>query len=97
VLDCAQERGGVTPSFFGHPAAVLAVAFVAAVLLAALWMGTAHAQSPTPGLLPPTDPRSEGAGPGFGSGPVIAALMVIALGVLAAGAVFAYAKLARRR
>jgi hypothetical protein len=96
VLHLVQKRGGVPPSSFAEWAAVAAVAILQAVLLSALLTYTALAQEATPGLLEPGDPRSEGSGPGLGSGPLTAAAVVLLIGLAAALATIAYARLARR-
>ena len=72
---------------------------VAAGLVAILGplAGVALAQETQPPIVPPGDPRSEGEGPGFGAGPLLAALVVVALGLLAAAAALAYTRLAGRR
>jgi hypothetical protein len=90
-----QKRGGVPPSSFAEWAAVAAVAFLQAVLLSALLASPALGQEATPGLLEPGDPRSEGA-PGLGNGPLMAAGVVLLIGIAAALATIAYARLARR-
>lgn len=96
MLHEVQKRGGVPPSSFADWANVAAVALIGAGLLAAMLAGPALAQDPTPGLIPPGDPRSEGAGPGLGEGPLLAAVLVLAIGLVAALGAIAYGRLARR-
>jgi hypothetical protein len=104
VLHIAPERGGVPPSSIRSWIIAVSAVLVAALLLSALLAVLSGlilavpvlAQEATPGILPPTDPRSEGQGPGIDGGPLLAALVVVALGVLAALATLAYARLIRR-
>jgi hypothetical protein len=76
-------------------AALVATIIVLGVLLLPL-PALAQEATPTPGILPPTDPRSEGAGPGLDGGPLAAAALVIGLGLIAALATLAYGRLVRR-
>jgi hypothetical protein len=100
VLHIAPERGGVPPSFIRSWAVIAFAALLAALLLGALLAvvlaAPALGQDATPGILPPTDPRSEGQGPGLNGGPLLAALVVAGLGLLAALATVAYGRLVRR-
>lgn len=80
---------------FVHWAAFATTALSAALVVTMVLAGVAHAQDPTPQLLPPGDPRSDGAGPGLGSGPVAAAVAVVLIGLLAAAAALAWARLRR--
>jgi len=96
VLHVLQKRGGLRPSSFADWFAVAAVALLQAALLSVLLAGPILAQEASPGLLEPGDPRSEGAAPGLGSGPLFAALIVVVLGTAAALVTVAYARLVRR-
>jgi hypothetical protein len=97
VLHLAVKGSGVTSPSFAHRAVIAAGALAVALLvLYAVGAGPVVAQDATPGLLPPTDPRSEGEGPGFGSGPLVAAAVVLVLGILAALLTIAYVRLMRR-
>jgi hypothetical protein len=105
VLHLAQGRGGVPPSALVDRVVVRAALLVAALLLCALLatllalpaLGQDASPAPTltPGILPPTDPRSEGQGPGLDGGPLMAAALVVGLGLLAALGTLAYLRLAR--
>jgi hypothetical protein len=95
MLHRVQKCGGVPPSSFAEWAAVAAVALAAALVVGMLIAGVVHAQEPSPALLPPGDPRSDGAGPGLGSGPLAAAAAVLLIGLLAAAGALAWARLRR--
>ena len=97
MLHRVQKRGGVPPSSFEKRAAVYATALVLVALLSVLLAGGALAQEPTPSpLVPPTDTRSELLPPGLTGSPVVAALLVVGLGALAALGTAAYVRLVRR-
>jgi hypothetical protein len=66
---------------------------LAAVLLAAPALGA----EPSPVLIDPLDPRAEGEGPGIVGQPLLAALVVLALGFLAAAGTVLFVRLAGRR
>lgn len=55
----------------------------------------AEVVSPSPVVIDPGDPRSEGEGPGLVGSPLLAAAGVIVLGVAAAGATLVYLRLTR--
>jgi hypothetical protein len=73
-------------------------------LIAALGAGLALAvmlntpvlgAEPSPILIDPLDPRAEGEGPGLVGDPLLAALIVLVLGLLAAAAAALYVRLTR--
>ncbi len=68
--------------------AALLVLIGVAAALAVLFMSAGVpvlAADPDPTIMPPTDPRSDGQGPGLVGSPVVVALGVIVLGALVAG------------
>ncbi len=66
---------------------------IATVLAAAPVFGA----EPSPVLIDPLDPRAEGEGPGVVGQPLLAALVVLALGLLAAAATVLFVRMAHRR
>lgn len=82
----------------------LALAAVLAAVLAAICLATLvgpvwavdPSPVPSPVLIDPLDPRA-GAGASLVGSPLLAALIVLGLGVLAAGATLAYVRLTARR
>lgn len=67
-----------------------------AALLALLLARTLLAAEASPVLIDPLDPRAEGEGPGLVGDPLLAAVVVLALGLLAAVATAVYVRLVRR-
>jgi hypothetical protein len=59
--------------------------------------GPALAQSPDVPIATPFDPRSEGEGPGLVGAPLLAALVVLAIGLTTAGLTYLYVRLSRER
>jgi hypothetical protein len=99
VLEVVRGRGAVARPLFVRWAVLTAAGLALAVFMGVLLTAAVAGQeaSPPPGLLPPGDPRSEGSGPGLGSGPLLAAVVVIGLGLAAGLATFALARLSARR
>lgn len=60
----------------------------AAVSLSVKSAAVSLAASPSPGTVPPIDPRSGGEPPGFAGGPVEVLLLIVLLGVVTAVATF---------
>ncbi len=60
-----------------------AVATAAVVLLWLKSTAVSLAASPSPGTIPPVDPRGGGEPPGFAGGPLEVLLLVVLLGVVA--------------
>jgi hypothetical protein len=73
------------------------VAAMLVVLVLSLAVGPAMAASPAPGSGGVGDTRSSGQGAGFAGEPILAAVAVIALGVVTAGATTAIVRLTRAR
>jgi hypothetical protein len=64
--------------------------------VAAAWLGLASAAlaaDPTASSAPAGDPRSAGEGPGLVGDPMLAIVLVVALGILALGASLLYVRL----
>lgn len=70
---------------------------VLALLLSAWLAAVVAGAEPSPVLIDPLDPRAEGEGPGLVGSPVLAAIAVIGLGLLAAGVAAVYVRLTRTR
>jgi hypothetical protein len=88
-----RARRSRTPRRRARAATVALVLAVFAV--GALGWGV-RATSPSPGIVPPGDTRSEGEGAGLVGSPVGVALVVVALGVGAAGLTTLYLRIVRR-
>jgi len=75
----------------------LVLAFVLALVPPVIPSGAsvARAATPSPGIVPPGDTRSEGEGAGFVGSPVLIALGVVALGAGAAAVTMVYLRLRR--
>lgn len=74
----------------------IALAIVLAVLALTLVVPLAAGQSPGP-IATPFDPRAEGEGPGLVGAPLLAAALVIGLGVLTTLLTYLYVRLGQRR
>jgi hypothetical protein len=73
------------------------IALGVGLLFATLLNSAALGAEPSPVLIDPLDPRAEGEGPGIAGQPLLAALVVLTLGLLAAGAAALYVSIGRRR
>lgn len=82
---------------YAFPPRVGLAVLILAVLLAARLAPSALGAEPSPILVDPLDPRAEGEGPGLVGAPLLAALAVVALGVIAAAGTALYVRLTRRR
>jgi hypothetical protein len=80
---------------YASPARPALVALTLAVLFALRLAHAALGADPSPVLIDPLDPRAEGEGPGVVGAPLVAALAVIAIGLLAVVATAVYVRLNR--
>ncbi len=62
----------------------LATGTATGVLLSVAFTAVAFGASPSPGTVPPIDPRGGGEPPGFAGGPIEVLLLVVLLGVVVA-------------
>lgn len=71
---------------------------LALALLVTPWLAAAAlAVEPSPVLIDPLDPRADGEGPGLVGSPILAALAVVAIGLLAAAVTALYVRFLARR
>ncbi len=90
------RQSGTTRSISRRLALAAVLAAICFAALAAPVWAVDPSLVPTPVLIDPLDPRA-GAGASLVGSPLLAALIAIGLGVLAAGAAFTYVRLTSRR
>ncbi len=73
------------------------VSLGAGLVLALTLTASAIAAEPSPIFIDPLDPRAEGEGPGVVGDPLLALVVVLVLGLLAAAAAALYVRLGRSR
>lgn len=73
-----------------------AVTLLTVALMLGVHVAPAFGAEPSPVLIDPLDPRAEGEGPGLVGAPLLAAVVVLAIALVAAAATALYVRMTRR-